>query len=198
MPYEWSERNVQRRSSVLRMGRRDRAVVGLAAAAAIGATWWEGDAALFAWIVGSGLGVPPGEDSLVARTGARVASGELAWEVAIPMAIVAVVISDVLLFTGGQAARAAVGGKTRWWPERAVHCIESLVGRWDALAIAVARFVPGVRTLVFVSVAVRGMSRGRFVVVDACAAAVWVPLVMAGGAAIVKFFFGNDASSSGG
>jgi membrane protein DedA with SNARE-associated domain len=76
-----------------------------------------------------------------------------------------------------------------------VRYIELLVGR-QALAVAVARFVPGLRTLVFVSVGARGLSRGRFLLIDTCAAA-WVPLVMTCGAAIVTLVFGEASLSLG-
>jgi membrane protein DedA with SNARE-associated domain len=149
--------------------------------------------ALFAWLVASGLGVPPGEDILVASVGALVATGGLIGWVTVPMAIVAVVTSDTLLFSGGRLARTVLTDRGTWISDRAAPYVEALIGRREGLAIAVARFVPGVRTLVFASVGARGLSRGRFVLVDACAAAVWVPLVMTCGAAVISLVFGEGA-----
>jgi membrane protein DedA with SNARE-associated domain len=173
------------------------AVASVGVAAMLTAIWLGGHFALFAWIVASGLGVPPGEDLLIAGIGALVTTGDLTRWVAIPMAIVAVVTSDTLLFTGGQVARSVVTPGTTWWSSRAARYIDTLVGRREGLAIAVARFVPGIRTLVFVSVGARGLSRGRFVLVDACAAAVWAPLVMTSGAALITLVLGEGALSFG-
>jgi membrane protein DedA with SNARE-associated domain len=47
--------------------------------------------------------------------------------------------------------------------------------------------------LVFVSVGARGLSRGRFLLVDVCAAVAWVPLVMAIGATMVALVSGEAA-----
>jgi membrane protein DedA with SNARE-associated domain len=160
-------------------------------AAALAAVWLQGHLALFAWMAASGLGVPPGEDLLMASTGALVATGDLTRWVALPMAIVAVVTSDTVLFCGGQVARSTVSERTTWWSERVVAYIGALVDRREALAIAVARFVPGIRTLVFVAAGARGLSRGRFLLIDTRAAAASVPLVMTGGAAIVALVFGD-------
>jgi len=170
-------------------------VLAAIVAAAAAGIWLQGHFALFVWIVVSGLGVPPGEDLLIAATGALVASGDLAPRIAIPMAIFAVVTSDTLLFTGGQVARSANGGRSPSWAEWATRPLDRLVGRREALAIAVARFLPGTRTPVFVSVGARGLSRARFLLFDACAAALWVPLVMTCGATIIALVFGEGSLS---
>ena len=75
--------------------------------------------------------------------------------------------------------------------------LDALVGRREALAIAIARFVSGLRTLVFVSAVVRELLPGRFLFIDTCAAAVWVPLVMTSGAAIVTLVLGEASLSLG-
>jgi membrane protein DedA with SNARE-associated domain len=174
---------------------RRHTAIGLGLAAALAAIWLKGHFALFAWMVASGLGVPPGEDLLVAGTGALVANGDLTLWVAIPLAILAVVTSDTLLFSGGQVARSGMSGKAMWWSDQVARYVEALVGRREALAIAIARFVPGIRTLVFVSVGARGLPRNRFLLIDTCAAAVWVPLIMTCGAALVSRLFGADSLS---
>jgi membrane protein DedA with SNARE-associated domain len=174
---------------------RRRAAIGLGLAATCAAIWLKGHFALFAWMVASGLGVPPGEDLLIAGTGAFVANGDLTLWVAIPLAVAAVVTSDTLLFSGGQVARSSMSGKATWWSDQVARYIEALVGRREALAIAIARFVPGpgLRTLVFVSVGARGLPRSRFLLIDTCAAAAWVPLAMTCGAALVSRLFGAES-----
>jgi membrane protein DedA with SNARE-associated domain len=152
---------------------------------------FERHAALFAWLVTSGLGVPPGEDLLVAGTGALVAAGDLTWPLALPLAIAAVVTSDVLLFLGGCVARSSLTRGSMPIPDRITRQFDRLTGRWEGLAIAVARLVPGMRTPVFVTVGARGVSRARFLLIDACAATVWVPVVMTFGAAILSRVFGD-------
>lgn len=159
----------------------------------IATKWSTSYVALFAWLVASGLGMPPGEDSLVAGIGAIAASGELTRWIAMPMAVLAVVISDTLLFSGGRVARSAMSDRATWLSD---WCnIEAFVGRREALAIAVARFVPGLRTLVFMALGARGLSRRRFLLIDTCAAAMWVPIIMICGAAVLPLIFGEDAVS---
>jgi membrane protein DedA with SNARE-associated domain len=100
---------------------------------------------------------------------------------------------------GGDRRRPHRGacGRATWLSDRASRYIEAFVGRREALAIAIARFVPRLRTLVFMSVGARGLSRGRFLLIDACAAAVWVPFIMTCGAAMFSVMFGDDAHSLG-
>ena len=72
--------------------------------------------------------------------------------------------------------------------------IDAIVGRREGVAIATARFVPGIRTLV------RGRPRSvarSVLLLDACAAAGWVPFVMAYGAAFISLVFGEDSLSLG-
>lgn len=69
------------------------------------------------------------------------------------MAIVAVDTSDALLFSGGQLARSVLTARATWLSDRTTrYNIEVFIGRGEALAIVLARFVPGLRTVVFVSV----------------------------------------------
>jgi membrane protein DedA with SNARE-associated domain len=166
--------------------------VGVVFAATLAALWSGRHATLFVWLAASGLGVPPGEDLLVASTGAMVAAGDLTWWVAIPMVIVAVVTSDTLLFSAGEMARSTLSGKAVWFADRILHYVESVLGGREAAAIAIARFVPGLRTIVFMSMGARGMPRARFLFIDACAAAAWASLVMTCGAALVSFLLGEE------
>ena len=112
------------------------------------------------------------------------------------MAIVAVVTSDILLSRAAKwPDRRSLKGAT-WLSDMAsVHrCARRPAG---SRGHRIARFVPGIRTLVFVSVGAGGLSRRRFLLVDACAAAAWVPLVMTCGAAIISLVFGEDSLSLG-
>jgi membrane protein DedA with SNARE-associated domain len=151
--------------------------------------------ALFAWMIGAGLGVPPGEDLLMASLGAVIAAGHMPASVAVPMAIVAVLTSDALLFSSGQVARAALATRANRSWDRAARHLEALLAEREAVAIAIARFVPGIRTVVFFSLGARGMSRNRFLLIDGCAAAVWVPLIMTCGASVISLMFGERALS---
>ena len=139
-------------------------------------------AALAAWLIGSGLGTPPGEDLLLAGAGTLVSEGVLAWWPMLLLAIAAVVTSDLILFWGGRAARASATGRPRLPCYSLLQRLDAFVRRWGGAAIVVARFTPGIRALVFVSAGARGMRPVRFALLDICAAIVWVPLVMTLGA----------------
>lgn len=148
-------------------------------------------------VIGLGLGAGIGAMWLEQHFAALAATGDLTWSVPIPVAIAAVVASDALLFSGGRIARSAINERTTWWSDRTARYVATLAGQRNALAIAVARFVPGIRTLVFVSLGADGLSRGRFLLIDRCAAAAWVPLVTTCSAAIVSLVFGEDSLSLG-
>jgi membrane protein DedA with SNARE-associated domain len=139
-------------------------------------------AGLFAWLVGAGLGTPPGEDLFLAAAGALVSNGALAWWPMLVLAIVGVVTSDVIMFLGGRTAAAPIARRSGLASRAATKRLDRVLRRWGSAAVAAARFMPGVRALVFVSAGARGMRLASFALVDICAAIVWVPLMMTLGA----------------
>lgn len=148
--------------------------------------------AFFVWLVGSGFGVPPGEDVLLAGAGALMGDEGLAWWLVL-LAIVAVLISDSALFFLGRGAGKTFAGSTAYVPGSVAQRIDRFAERWGTLAIAGARFVPGSRTIVYVSAGARGVSPIRFICIDALAALIWVPLVMTAGAYIISLATGDQS-----
>jgi membrane protein DedA with SNARE-associated domain len=76
-------------------------------------------------------------------------------------------------------------------PARVVEGLDAVVNRWRGPASAVARFMPGLRSIVFLSAGGRGVAPARFVIIDACAATVWVTLLLSVGASIVSLGVGE-------
>lgn len=67
-------------------------------------------AGVFAFLAAAGIGTPPGEDMALVWTSALLEAGLLAWWPVLPLAILAVVATDVLMFCvgrGGGRCRAA-------------------------------------------------------------------------------------------
>lgn len=148
-------------------------------------------AGLFGWTVLAGLGLPPGEDLLVAGAGALVGQGLLAWWPVMLLAFAAVVASDTALYWMGRGT-ARVAPRRGLLPARTAGQLDALVSRWGKLAIAVARFVPGIRAVVYATVGARGIRPGTFLLIDACAALFWVALIVYFGARVMVLLLGGD------
>jgi membrane protein DedA with SNARE-associated domain len=134
---------------------------------------------LFGWLVLAGLGLPPGEDLMLAGAGTLVGHGILSWWPVILLSAASVVTSDVILFSVGRSAKAftrpqLLSGR---WRKR----FDALMHRWGRLAIAAARFLPGARTLIFAAAGANGMSPRTFLLIDTCAAFAWVVLIVSAG-----------------
>jgi membrane protein DedA with SNARE-associated domain len=136
-------------------------------------------AAVFGVIAVSAITVPPGQDVAVLTAGRLVASGGLRWWPVCVVAVAAVVITDVVIFSIARRACTPVVSRVRWQRAAAVLQRFSAIGDY---AIVAARFIPGTRLLLFLAAGARGVRLRRFVVLDTCAAAVWVPSMLQAGA----------------
>ena len=130
-------------------------------------------------LVASGLGLPPGEDVALLIGGRLLAEGFLHPAFTAPLAIAAVVSTDSIWFFGGRGVgmrveRASLGRTA----ERIRRRIIGLADRYGHLAVIAARFLPGARAFLIVHASTGGMPLRQFLLLDACAASVWVPFVL--------------------
>ncbi|HXW04624.1 MAG TPA: DUF5715 family protein [Vicinamibacterales bacterium] len=144
-------------------------------------------AGLFGWLFVSGLGVPPGEDLLLASAGALVGHGVFAWWPVMLLALISVVASDAIWFSIGRTT-ARLSRRSRIIPARVGASMDRFIGRWGRLAIALARFIPGSRAIVFGSAGARGIRPRTFLLIDTVAALAWVALIVSLGTWVISLF----------
>lgn len=147
-------------------------------------TW--GYPAYVLMFLATAVGSPVTEDLLLLTAGFLVAAGFFRWEVALPLSFACVLATDATLYAIGRRLRthslsrdslvrrlvrpAQLRVATRWF------------SRFGDGVVFLARLVPGTRLLVFLTAGVRAMPIGRFLLMDALASAIYVPVMLLLGA----------------
>jgi len=139
-------------------------------------------AGVFGLVMLSALVAPPGQEVAVLTEGRLVASGGLLWWPGFVVTVAAVVFSDLALFSIGR--RLATFDRTPKW-ERVARLVRRIASV-DAVAVVIARFVPGTRLLLFPAAGTGRIRVGRFLLLDTCAAALWVSSLLWAGARLMK------------
>jgi membrane protein DedA with SNARE-associated domain len=137
--------------------------------------------AYLALFLASALGSPLTEDLLLLLGGYLVGARVFTWPLAAPIAFTGVLATDAVLYAFGRKLRqhslrrgfirkvvrpGRLRAATRWFV------------RFGDRVVFFSRLTPGTRVVVFVSAGLRGMPFGRFLLYDAIAAALWVPLLL--------------------
>lgn len=145
-------------------------------------TW--GYPAYFLMFIVAALGSPVTEDALLLASGYLIGIDVFAWWPTAPIAFVGVLTTDVIFLFYGRKLRAHTlrGG----WIRRIIRPGRLRIAtRWFARlgdwVVFLARLTPGTRMIVFVSAGVRGMAVSRFLLLDALASLLYVPLLIVGG-----------------
>jgi membrane-associated protein len=135
----------------------------------------------------TGVGSPMTEDLLLLVAGYLVSAEVFSWRVVLPLSYVGVVGTDCMYYTYGRKLRAHSlrGGFIRRIirPAR-VRLATRWFARFGSGLVFVARFVPGTRMVTFVTAGAYGVPLWRFVLLDALASAIWVPLLLVAGNAL--------------
>ncbi len=134
--------------------------------------------ALLVALVAGGVVSPIPEEAAIASAGALVHHDVLSLIPTALVAIAGVLLGDLAFYALGRGARLIARAPSQRMRARAL----SLIERWGDGAIVVARFVPGLRSAIFFVSGALGLSAKRVLFVDALAAAVHVPLLLAAGA----------------
>jgi membrane protein DedA with SNARE-associated domain len=141
---------------------------------------WEqwGYLGLFVILVLGGVGLPVPEDVPLLAAGALIHHGDLDGRLAAIVALGGVVLADSLIFAIGRWSYRVGGDRKRWLPltDRHVEKVQDLFARYGAWTVVIARFVPGTRLATYWCAGAMRMSYRRFLLGDALAALVSVPV----------------------
>ena len=142
----------------------------------------------------TGAGSPIPEDLILATGGYMISAGIFSWPGAVLAGVAGVVGSDALLYYWGTRLRVGVEGgwTSRFFTPRHIRKAERLLARFGDKTVFIARLLPGTRAVSFVGAGARRMPFGRFLLLDAAGAVLWVPAVLLLGARIGKEIGGLD------
>jgi len=135
---------------------------------------------LFLVLVLGGLGAPIPEELPVLAAGALAREGVIRWWMGLGLCIVGVLVGDVALYTAGRHWGERL---LRWRVVRSVlteareQRLASAYRRHGAKIVLVARHVMGLRAAAFLTAGIVRLPFWKFLLVDAAAAAVGVPLM---------------------
>lgn len=153
-----------------------------------------GYATYVALLCATGAGSPVPEDLILATAGYLISAGVFTWPAAVAAGVAGVVASDLMLYGWGRRLRSGAAGG---WMSRLVkpdHLARAdrWLARLGGWSVLVARVLPGTRAVAFVGAGVRRMPLRHFLLFDLAGALLWVPLVLALGAAIGEEIGGLD------
>lgn len=151
-------------------------------------------AGLLLVLVLCGLGLPVPEELPLLTGGFLVYRGITQYPATLVVSFVGVLAGDNSLFFLGRRFGTEVLGFLGFMRPRTVPRIEQLMRFMDRhgnMAIFYARFLAGVRALVYLTAGSTGVSPRRFIVYDALGALISVPLAVS-----IGYFFGNQIDSA--
>lgn len=142
---------------------------------------WPAYALVFGILVGSGFGLPMNEDILLVTAAALTLSGVMAPWPLIAVAWCGLLIADGLVFHWGRVFGARLI-EHRWLahaiPLRRLAAMQAFMLRTGPAAIFLARFMPGVRSAVYLAAGSLRLPYRQQFLYDGLAAAVEVPLLV--------------------
>jgi membrane protein DedA with SNARE-associated domain len=147
-------------------------------------------AGLFLVLVLCGLGLPVPEELPLLTGGFLVYRGITRYPITLAISFVGVVAGDNSLFFIGRRFGTGILRHLEFVRPRALPRIERLkmfIDRHGNMAIFYARFLMGVRALVYLTAGSAGMTPRRFIIYDALGAVISVPLAVS-----VGYFFGDQ------
>jgi membrane protein DedA with SNARE-associated domain len=141
-----------------------------------------------------GMGLPIPEDAALLAGGFLVHRGIIKYPITLVVALVGVVAGDNSLFFLGRrfgTGLVAYLGIGRPRSQRQIEWLKEFMRRHGHRAIFYARFVAGLRALVYLTAGSLGVSPLRFFLYDLAGAVISVPVVVTLG-----YFFGNELEAA--
>jgi membrane-associated protein len=127
-------------------------------------------------------------DSLLFAVGALAAQGLMAWEIVIPVLLVAAILGDTVNYSIGKwiGPRVFHFQSSRFFKKEYLMKAHAFYEKYGGRAIILARFVPIVRTFAPFVAGVGTMNYAKFIVYNVSGAILWVGIFVGAG-----YFFGN-------
>jgi membrane-associated protein len=127
-------------------------------------------------------------DSLLFAVGALAAQGLMAWEIVIPVLLLAAILGDTVNYSIGKwiGPRVFHFQSSRFFKKEYLMKAHAFYEKYGGRAIILARFVPIVRTFAPFVAGVGTMNYAKFIVYNVTGAILWVGLFVGAG-----YFFGN-------
>jgi membrane protein DedA with SNARE-associated domain len=151
---------------------------------------------IFGILVACGLGFPLPEDIPLIATGYLIWDKTMTWFGGISVTMLGVIIGDSILFFIGQRLGLKILNKkkkTLFSPKR-VGRAKAYFRKYGPKVVFFARFVAGLRAVVFFMAGAMRMKYRTFILLDFLAALVSVPLWIVGGF-YLGHFFGDEIST---
>ena len=146
-----------------------------------------GYVAVFLLVILGNAGVPVPEETVLLVAGFLVWRGQLRLDLVLAVGFLSAVVGDnVGYWFGRRFGRGALERHAHWvlgHPER-LGAMQGFVWRRGAMAIVVARFVPGLRFIAGPLAGALGLGVWPFLAANVLGAAVYVPLMVGGGWAL--------------
>jgi membrane protein DedA with SNARE-associated domain/rhodanese-related sulfurtransferase len=140
-----------------------------------------GYAVLFGAVLAEQIGLPLPSEPVLLATGGLVGNGHLNVTFALALAAVASLIGDITWYVLGRVGGARVLGwlcRMSLEPDSCVRRSQNIFGTWDARALLVAKFVPGLSTIAPPLAGVVRMSLAAFLVWSFLGALLWAGAYM--------------------
>lgn len=145
---------------------------------------------MFAWIIAAGLGLPLPEDVAMISGAILAQRGITNLWVTVAVLTVSVLLGDTILYFIARRLGPAIYERKfvqRVMPPDRRIGVEQLIARHGALVVFGARHIAGLRGAIFMMCAIHGISYPRFIVADALALAISLPVFMA-----IGWFFSDS------
>jgi membrane protein DedA with SNARE-associated domain len=146
-----------------------------------------GYAAIFAVVVLGNVGLPVPEEAILTLSGYLVWRGDLKLWLVLVVGIVSASAGDNLgYWLGRRLGGAALGryGRRVWLSPARLDAAQRFVEKYGALAVFVARFLPGLRFAAGPVAGITGMHAPVFFVANALGACLYVPVMVGIGYAV--------------
>lgn len=136
---------------------------------------------VFAVLLACGLGFPLPEDVPLIATGYLIWEGTMQWVPALTITMVGVLLGDSMLFylgrrIGKQVLHPTRGKPQTLFPPKKVRRVRAYFRKYGEKLVFFARFVAGLRAVVFFMAGAMHVKYSRFILLDGIAALLSVPL----------------------
>jgi membrane protein DedA with SNARE-associated domain len=151
---------------------------------------------IFGILVACGIGLPLPEDIPLIATGYLVWDGTMSWFPAVAVTLAGVLFGDILLFVLGRKLGKRILRQHKFqtfFPPHRVRRAAAYFRKYGDKLIFFARFVAGLRAVVFFMAGAMKVRFSRFILLDGLAALISVPAWVALGYGF-GHFFGDEIS----